>query len=422
MVDNGNSYYKYVADDGIIQADTSQILADVQTEWINRFGTSISVNPTTPQGRIIEIETVERKSTVELCASVANQFNPNYATGQFLDAWGAIFNIYRKRATNTIVYLTATGVYNTVVPANSQVSDNNNNLYSNPNEFFIPVSGTISGVPFVALKKGNISPEQNTVSKIVTPVIGWETVNNPFATVDFGEDQESDYDLRYRIAKSRFSGISVIDDIVSALYRLDNMISCFVYNNPTNQNVFVRPGSSQVALPHSVFVVVYGGGSNYDIANALYRTVSAGCNYSPAESGSVVYNYPVKINGATIVYNITFNRAITVPFYSQIKVKSNKYIGNAQDLAKQIKKSVVDWSTQGVGGVDRLNVGASVSPFEIGSAISESIPDIAIQDVQIGITSGTYSHNVIDMDVNEVGVTGEAYITVFVDGVEITVE
>lgn len=95
--------YNFVLTSGVIVADTSNVLATVETVWQDAFGKALSVEASTPQGRIIEMTTLERKNITNILAFMANQINPNYSTGEYLDAIAGFFDIQRQSETFTTV-------------------------------------------------------------------------------------------------------------------------------------------------------------------------------------------------------------------------------------------------------------------------------------------------------------------------------
>lgn len=93
----------YITSSGIIVPNTNSVISELETEWINQFGAQLSLDSSTPQGRIIETQAMVRKGTLGACAMVANQLNPNQAFGIFLDAHGAFFGVNRPSGRNTEV-------------------------------------------------------------------------------------------------------------------------------------------------------------------------------------------------------------------------------------------------------------------------------------------------------------------------------
>ena len=91
----------YITSSGVIVPNTDNVISELQTEWTNQFGAQLSLDSSTPQGRIIETQAMVRKGTLGACAMVANQLNPNQAFGIFLDAHGAFFGVNRPSGRNT---------------------------------------------------------------------------------------------------------------------------------------------------------------------------------------------------------------------------------------------------------------------------------------------------------------------------------
>ena len=91
----------YITSSGIIVPNTNSVISELETEWTNQFGAQLSLDSSTPQGRIIETQAMVRKGTLGACAMVANQLNPNQAFGIFLDAHGAFFGVNRPSGRNS---------------------------------------------------------------------------------------------------------------------------------------------------------------------------------------------------------------------------------------------------------------------------------------------------------------------------------
>lgn len=95
--------YDFIKDTGVIVADTSTISDEVKNEWKAIFGNNLSMEEGTPQGRIMELLTKERKTLRGTIALIANQINPDVSSGVFLDAIGLLFGVERRAATHTLV-------------------------------------------------------------------------------------------------------------------------------------------------------------------------------------------------------------------------------------------------------------------------------------------------------------------------------
>jgi hypothetical protein len=151
------TYFNY-NNTGVITVDTSKLISDVQQEYIAVFGESLNLDPSTPQGRLIEIEANSRKQILSLNAMIANQININYATGQGLDGLGSLFGRKRKVAISTSVLCYLTGSAGTVIPANSQAKTIAGDVFYTPNNITIDSTGNASAY-FYSLVAGEIPCE-----------------------------------------------------------------------------------------------------------------------------------------------------------------------------------------------------------------------------------------------------------------------
>lgn len=413
-----NPFYQFVTDTGIIVPDVSTVASQVQSEWVNAFGSSLSLDPATPQGRIMEISVTERSGTLEICALMANQLNIRYATGQFLDGVASLFAVSRRGATHSYALCTVSGVPGTVIPAGSRVSNANGDIFVSRSSVTIPATGN-NTVYFYAEIPGAIPAALNTITGINTPVDGWESVINDIVSAIFtGSDVESDKVFRSRVEKSRYSGISLLGSIASAINALDGIAGYALYENYTNENqtVLNEDGteSSVVLAPHSICLIT-NGGDDQELAATLLRTKSGGCGYTAIAGNSVTINTPAIVNGRTFYFPVTFNRPGRIDAELTIKVKKNTYAGS--DLAAAIRDAVISWATGNVEGVDGITIGKSVSPFEIGAGISSLIPEILISEILICASGGTPGYTPLTVDAGDIVQISVADITVIIDGV-----
>lgn len=95
--------YGFIVETGVIVPDTSDQLAQVQSEYRTAFGDDLDVSPETPQGVLIAAETESRDSVARNNAALANQINPNLAGGVFLDALWALTGGARFVATPSVI-------------------------------------------------------------------------------------------------------------------------------------------------------------------------------------------------------------------------------------------------------------------------------------------------------------------------------
>lgn len=395
------TFQQYITKNGIIVPDTADVKEQVENEFKAALGQDLSLEASTPQGRLIEGETIARKAVLENNAYMANQLNPNTSSGIFLDANCALVGIVRKSATHTEVLATITGVANTVIPAGSQAKTSAGDVFALVDDFTIPSGGSGSAY-FQAVESGAVACAVGTLTQIVTAVLGWETINNPVAAV-IGEDAESDSALRLRRKKGLYTGSALLRAIESALLKVDGVLSVFVDENETNGTKVV---DGQTLVAHSIWCVVDGGASA-DVAKAIWEHKSLGCAYNGAQEVTVYgpYNVP---------YTVKFDRPTYQPFEISVTVTSPLTI-DAQEVESEVKAALETWANGGIPGVDGLGLGVDVSPFEAAAAITAQIPGLFVNSVQVALVGETLSTDSLEMKVYEKATLSDADISVTVN-------
>lgn len=394
------SNYEYNETTGIVVADTSTIKQEVQEEFKAALGQDLDVSDSTPQGRLIEAETVARKRVIENMALLANMFNPQQAFGIFLDALAYLFSVERVGATSTRVICVLTGTANTVIPANSQAKDTNGNIYYLENQVTISESGTVEAY-FIAANKGAIECEANTLTEIVTAVYGWDSINNESAG-ETGLAGESDLQVRTNLMIKQYQGTSLLNAIRSRILNVENVESCVVVDNPTNNNDTTSvPGKT--LPPHSLWVCV-DGGSNEDVAKAIFDTKTVGCDYAGSDVTETVSDKDQN-------YDVSFDRAVLKTIYVDVTVNVSNLGGSSNINETAIKNAIIAYANGEVAGVDGLKLGVNANAFEIASALTIQIPELFIVEIKVSADNTTWSTN-IDIAKYEKGTISINNITV----------
>lgn len=259
--------YTYVEPTGVIVPDAQVIQAQVEAEYKNTFGQDLIVTANTPQGMLITAETTARIAVADNNVALANQINPNLAGGVYLDALMALTGIQRSPGFPSTVLCTVSGTSGTVISSLAQISDiTNGYVFSLLQDVTIPDSGTLSGVLFTSLLIGPIPAAANTLTNIVTPVLGWDSVTNPLDAV-LGEVVQSDTSARqYRAQTLAFQGLSTAQAITSSINTLPPMApytstSCYFLENTSSstQTLPLNDMSGVSMVSHSIYVCVNGG-------------------------------------------------------------------------------------------------------------------------------------------------------------------
>jgi len=268
-------------DNGLQVSTVNELLNQLVSDFQDIYGTDVNLDQSSPDGQLLNIFAQAGVDIRELLTQIYNSFDPDNCSGRILDARCAINNVFRKGATWTEVPIDIT-VDRTVVlqGLDDNFNDPNATAYTiqdNVGNQFLLVStqqltsGT-TRVLFRAKEIGNVQTSINTITIPVTVVLGVVSVNNPVVPTNIGEDEESDYDLKIRRRQSVSIGSSgYLNGLLATVLQLEGVTDAALYENYTN----VTDANGTPA--HCMWLVVEGGSSS-DIADAIYRKKSYGCN------------------------------------------------------------------------------------------------------------------------------------------------
>lgn len=391
--------YTYLDNTGIIITDTADIKEAVQSEYQAAFGADISLEDSTPQGRLIDIETNARTAIIENNAFIANSINFNLASGIILDAWGANFNLTRGAATSSTVTATITGVAGTTISAGSQAATNAGDVFYLENNVSIPNGGSVTAT-FLSLEKGAIPCPVGSLTKIIDGTLGWETINNTSAAT-LGVLQESDSSFKQRFYDAGlFGGSSLIEDYKNALMNVANVQSSYVRDNGTNQ---VETYDTVNIAAHSVYACVDGGNDN-DVAYALFTRKSSGSAWTAITGQSVTVDVIDPTYNDT--YQVTFNR----PDAQQIKanIEMDVTTSAVPDPQTAVQNAVYDY-------INSLAIGEDVLVLQVANAIVNAVPGVKLTTVEIAKVGGSLSTSNITIHINEAAKAQLTNITVTIN-------
>lgn len=391
------SLMNYITEYGVITVDVSQIKTDVENEYKEVFGNDLDTSSATPQGRLIEAETAARANMLEALAYICNQINPNEATGIYLDSLCALTGCERHEATRSSVLATLTGVAGTVIPANSEATTNDGTVFYLENEATIGENGTVDA-RFLSQQTGAIPCAAGELVNISTNITGWETITNPMSA-NLGSDIESDEELRARRRTTLYNGRSLSGDVLAALSNIDNIESVFLMVN-NGVEPLIRRGVT--IAPNTLYTCVLGG-NNQEIANALYMRNSAGCGYTGNTQVTVTDPW------SNVDYEVKFERP-TVR-YIDVKVYLQKDTGTG-DITSAVTTAIMNYQYGKVGNLKQLDIGDTVSPFEIASAITQMVAGVFVKEVQIAFHGEELDTQNLNININEIARFNESDIKV----------
>ena len=375
MADFSDNYEYYKTENGIIVPDTSNVLNGVKEDFTSVFGNDFNTDPETPQGRIIEMITRCRVFTLQMAAACSNMLNLNRANGFVLDDIGSLFYLSRSPATYTTGSVDLSGVPGTVIPAGTRLQNTNGDIFiitSEPNE--IGTSGS-TVAQYRAQETGAILCPAHTLNTILDRVSGLETVDNAYNQSSIGSDLESDAEFRERIKVSQEkNALSVIGAIKAEVANVPGVKSVKVLENDSTSSRV----SAGITIPAHGFAVIVEGGVKQDIAEAIFRKKTLGSGYPTAVTSGLTLETATVSDGDDD-FEVKFVRPEEVTISVEITVKQQDYTGD--DLEGDIKQAIIDMANGLNEEVDGWKIGSEVSVYEIGAAVSSTIPEIFIKEV-----------------------------------------
>mgnify|MGYP003455261689 FL=1 len=340
------------ADTGFSADSVSDVRAQVAAEWKSAFrkdGTpELNTAPETPAGQIIDSQTASITQKDSELLYLANMLNPLKATGIFQDALAEIYFLQRKPAIPSSAVIKCTGLPGTVIPVSAQVmSTADDTVWQNTETQTIGADGTCECV-FECQSAGLIPAAAGTLSRINTMVAGWDTAVNPrAATVGQNAETQGAFEAR-RYKSVALNSRGTIAAVYARVADCANVVSCIVRENKTNMPIEI---DGYFIKAHSVFVSVVGG-SDEDIAGAIYNSCSAGCDYNGNTTVSVT-------DSATkAVENVTFYRPDEYDVYVKVTLAGRDSLPD--EYEKTVKSAVYNnfygESTATIGGNPILRV------------------------------------------------------------------
>ena len=212
----------------------------------------------------------------------------------------------------------------------------------------------------VAVESGIIEQPANTIDTILTPMLGWDSVNNPVAATP-GEDRETDEELRLRFRNGKFDrATNTLDAIYSALINTDGVTEVTIYENDTS----VVDGNG---VPAHSFLPIVSGGLSTDIANAIWDNKPIGIlSYgNTTVSISDVQGFP---------HDISFSRPDPVVIYISMNITTDvNFPPNGNDA---IKSALIEYFTANFGTGDDVIYSRLYTP--INSIVGHEVVSLTI--------------------------------------------
>lgn len=308
---------------GVSAPTYADILASLKASAQLIFGTDVYLEPDSQDGQMLAVLAQGFYDCGQACIAVYNSFSPATAVGEGLSNVVKINHLQRLVPTHSQVNVNIGGVAGTTI-VNGLVGDADNQQWALPASVTIPPSGTIT-VTATAVNLGALQAASGTVTKILTPTAGWQTVTNS-SSASAGQPVESDAALRARQELSpAIYGVSSLTSVAAAIKALPGVVYGTVYENDTNS-------TDANGLPaHSIAVVVSGGDATA-IAATIYAKKAPGVGTYGTTTVAIA-----DVSGA--MRDIHFTVPTEVPIKVALTVAAGT--GYTSAIGAQIKAAVV---------------------------------------------------------------------------------
>lgn len=295
-----------ITPDGISAPDLSDAIAQLQSSYWQIFGSDAVLDDDSQDGQLLAVFAQAITDLNDLAIATYNAFSPATAQGNGLASVVKINGLTKDAATNSTAIVSIGGTAGTTIN-NGTVGDNLGlgTQWSLPTVVTIPDAGTID-VTATATTEGAVAAAPGSLTKILTPTLGWQSVTNA-AAAEPGAPVESDADLRRRQAQSVANpSQTVLGGLKGAVAGLSGVGRVEVYENDTD----ALDGNGIAA--HTIAVVVAGGDAT-EIAStiALHKTPGGGTAGTVTEQvvdskgvPNTIRFYPLTNVALTLVINL----------------------------------------------------------------------------------------------------------------------
>ena len=336
-----------VSENGISAPTFDEILDYLQSEARRIFGDDINLDADAQDGQLIAIFAAAMNDVNAQAIATYNAFNPQTAKGIALDSAVALNGLERQQATASQVDLRIVGQAGTVI-TNGVVIDTFENRWLLPAQVVIPTEGEIT-VRATAEELGAIEATPNSITRIGTPTLGWQTVTNPSSGTP-GVAVETDDQLRERQAQSTaLPSVSLWEGIISSLMDVPGVVRVSGVKNDTDT-------TNDEGVPGHSIAMIVDGGAVEEIGKTIFVKKGEGVGTFGTTQTTYLdtYGFPnvVKFSRPTIVQiSVTLEITPAQDYLStvadEIKERIASYInglaiGDDVNVARVLASAIMD--------------------------------------------------------------------------------
>lgn len=318
---------------GVVIPSASAVLAGVVADFQAAFGNQLNLDVSvpsslsTPQGQLATSMAAAIDAANQTFLLQSTQTDPAYAFGRWQDAIARIYFIYRIGAQPTVLQVRCNGLVGLSIPTGSSIKDAGENLYFSTEDGVIGASGYAT-IPFANQVTGPIAvPGTNEVS-IYQAINGWDSVSVVSGVLGNATEGRVAFEAR-RESTVAGNSFGAIGSMIGAVAKVSGVVDFFGYDNATANPATVLGVSIDA---RSVYICV-SGGTDADVAQAIFSKKSGGCGYTGNTTVTVYDSNP--LYASPVAYTVKFQRPTGLSFLFAVNLKNNAQVpANAASLVQ----------------------------------------------------------------------------------------
>ena len=391
-------FVPYVSSSGLHIPTYQDILDTMISDAQAIYGADIYLGIDTQDYQFLSVIASKQFDSLQAVQLAYNNTCPTTAIGSGLSSLVKLNGIARKAASYSTCEVTLTGTASVTI-TNGVVQDQSGILWDLPASVTLVAAGSPIGSSYswtgtaTCETIGAQTALPATITTIATPTYGWASVTNATAAVP-GLPVETDAQLRARQALSvSIPSLTKLDGTVAAIAAVANVTRYQVYENYTN-----LPLAGSGLPAHSITCVVEGG-TDTDVATAIYNNRGIGC----LTYGDVSVTITSVYSGIPTV--ISFKRSTPVPIYVHIQVHPLTGVISGQTTYTSADTAAIEQALTDY--LNSLQIGEAVTLSSLyGAALSVmdnlSLPNFSIKALTIGKTPSPLATSDLTLAYNEV--------------------
>lgn len=295
---------------GFLAPSGPAVLAGVQLDIDAAFGRSLNYGLTTPQGQLASSWGATIVNANSIFVYFSQQIDPNYASGKWQDAIGAIYFLQRQPSEPTALQVVCAGFDGVVIPLGALVSDAvTGALYT------CVQAGTIAGGSITLAFAANVPGPAPvpTALKIAQAINQWDSATVASGIVGRSTEGRAAFEQRRRdsVAGNSFGPIGAI---IGEVARVAGVLDYYGFNNNTAGPVTING----VTIAANAIYVAVAGGAPADVATAIFQKKSPGAPMTGTTSVVVFDSNP--LYSSPIPYTIKYTIPSALQFLFKVTI------------------------------------------------------------------------------------------------------